>query len=733
MSKSSAETQILCPDPETLAKLLRDELDPTEAGPVEEHVGVCPSCQRVLERLVGSLPELRDTLARSTRPHGRAADDDPPVLPGYTLLGRIYAGGMGVVWRVRDLQFGRVLAVKVMTSWGCTAPGLRERFIAEAQICGQLTHPFIVPAHSMGRLADGRPYYTMKLVEGRTLAALLGEGPAPAGRRMEFVQVFGQVCQAMAFAHSRGIIHRDLKPENIMVGAHGEVQLMDWGLAKVLIDPGAGPRPGEESEATVVESEGTENTRTLAGSVLGTVAYMAPEQARGLIEEVDRRSDVFGLGGILCKILTGEPPYLGPSTEAVRLRAAEADLGEALGRLHGSGADPELIRLAECCLAARKADRPADAAAVAERLAAYQGSVQKRLRQAELERATAQATAAAERIARRRTRALGLALVALVALAAGGGLWTQHLAAERRAERVRQESALRQEVVADLEQAEHLRRAGHFDASRELLEQARQRLAAGGPDDLRTQVEQCMADTALARRLDDARQQASTWVEGKYDFSGATRGYAAALAESGLGRADENPGEVAARVRASAVRAEVVAALDDWAGMTRDSARRAWLLAVARAADPDPKRERVRQPGLWRDREALARLAQESATVPLPPHLATALARTLSRGGGDAGPLLRAAQAQHPDDFWLNVALGEELSRAKQWDESIGYYRAALALRPGPPPCTITSASPWPTRARRMRPCATLRRPSASTPGTPRPTTTSASPCPAGA
>jgi tetratricopeptide (TPR) repeat protein len=682
MSTPGAETQILCPDPETLGKLLRDELDPTEAGLVEEHVGVCPSCQRILERLVGSLPRLTDTLARSTGPHGRAADDDPPALPGYVPLGRIDAGGMGVVWRVRDLQFDRDLAVKVITSWGCAASGLRERFLAEAQICGQLTHPFIVPVHAMGRLADGRPYYTMKLVEGRTLAALLGEGPAPTGRMMEFVQVFGQVCQAVAFAHSRGIIHRDLKPENIMVGAHGEVQLMDWGLAKVLAEPSAGPRSGEGSESSVVESEWRENTRTLAGSVLGTVAYMAPEQARGLVEEVDRRSDVFGLGGLLCKILTGEPPYTGPNPEVVLLRAAEADLGETLSRLHDCGADPELIGLAERCLATRKADRPADAAAVAEQLAAYQASVQERLRQAELERATAQATAAAERTARRRTRALALAVLALVALAAGGGLWVQHLTWERRAEQARQEDALRQEVAADLGQAERLRRAGHFDASRELLEQARQRLAAGGPDNLRTQVEQCLADTALALRLDDTRQQASTWVEGKYDFAGATRGYAAALAEAGLGREEEDPGEVAARVRDSAVRAEVVAALDDWAGMTQDAARRAWLLAVARAADPDPERERLRQPGLWRDREALARLAQEPATAQLPPPLATALARTLKRGGGEAVPLLRAAQARHPDDFWINVALGEELFRVKQWDESIGYYRAALALRP---------------------------------------------------
>src|SRR5262249_9861665 len=158
------------PAPQTLEKLLRDELGSTEVLPVEEHVGACPDCQRVLGQLVGSLP---DALVPPTPPRRRAADEGPPVLPGYAPLGRIDTGGMGVVWRIRDLQFGRDLAVKVMASWGCVSPQLIERFIAEAQVCAQLTHPFIVPVHSMGRLADGRPYYTMKLVEGQTLAALL--------------------------------------------------------------------------------------------------------------------------------------------------------------------------------------------------------------------------------------------------------------------------------------------------------------------------------------------------------------------------------------------------------------------------------------------------------------------------------------------------------------------------------------------------------------------------------
>jgi serine/threonine protein kinase len=280
----------------------------------------------------------------------------------------------------------------------------------------------------------------MKLVEGRTLAALLGEGPAPAGRRMEFVQVFAKVCQAVAFAHGRGVIHRDLKPENVMVGAHGEVQLMDWGLAKVLAETGS--RSAEGSEATAVEPEGVGAARTRAGSVLGTSAYMAPEQARGVIEEVDRQSDVFGLGGILCRILTGEPAYTGANAEAVRLRAAEADLQEALARLHGCGADPELIRLAERCLAARKADRPADASAVAADVAAYVSGVEERLQQERLRREREQVLAAEERRRRRLWRGLAASVLVAVFLLAAGLVAVNHL---RRQEQAAKDLAQRRE------------------------------------------------------------------------------------------------------------------------------------------------------------------------------------------------------------------------------------------------------------------------------------------------
>src|SRR5204863_9053055 len=154
-----------------------------------------------------------------------------------------------------------------------------------------LQHPAIPPVHEIGRLDDGRPFFAMKLIEGRTLEHLLRDRPSPAHDLPRFVAVFGQVCQALAYAHSQGVLHRDLKPQNVMVGAFGEVQVMDWGLAKILRDDSS------DSVALIELDSGDDPFETHYGDIVGTVAYMAPEQARG--EPVDERADVYALGGIL--------------------------------------------------------------------------------------------------------------------------------------------------------------------------------------------------------------------------------------------------------------------------------------------------------------------------------------------------------------------------------------------------------------------------------------------------
>jgi tetratricopeptide (TPR) repeat protein len=647
-----------------------------------------------------------DQLAPQLAPvAGRPARAAPqPDLPpgsrfaGYEVIRELGHGGRGIVYRVGDPELNRPLAVKVLRTELRDEPDAVRRFLEEAQVTGQLQHPSIVPVHAIGQLPDGRPYFSMKLVQGRTLAGLLAERPTPAHDLPRFLGIFQQVCQAVAFAHSRRVIHRDLKPANIMVGAFAEVQVMDWGLAKVLTTEGAdrGPPQGEPGVLAPGTPDTIRTVRTEAtglssadGLVVGTFAYMSPEQAKGRVEQLDPRADVFGLGALLCEVLTGLPPYAGVPPWELHLMAAAGDLADAFARLDRCGADPELTTVARDCLSPEREHRPGDAGAVAERVAAYLAGVQERLRRAELEKAAAQvraeeaqATIRAERRARWLTAGLATAGLVVVVVLAAGGLWAQRQRAVRQAEAARQAEALRLEVGAALGQAARFRLAGHFEECRELLEQARQRAGTNGPDDLRKQVDQALADTGLVERLDHARQRALAVVKGeKLDFAGPGQEYAVALSGAGLGREEEDPEAVAARVRASAVRVEIVATLDDWA-VTAGEGQLTWLLAVARAADPDPERNRLRQPALWRDAGALARLAEEARVEELSPQLATALARVLRRRGRDPVPLLREAQAHYPHDFWLNFRLGVALHQAKQWDEAIGYYLAALALRP---------------------------------------------------
>jgi serine/threonine-protein kinase len=236
----------------------------------------------------------------------RAAGVRLPLDERYTDAERIGRGGMGSVYSVQEGTLFREVAMKVLHEGDETDEGElgRLRFIEEAQINGQLEHPNIAPVYELGQDDEGVCYFTMKRVRGRTLEELLRDEGVPENRDAlyDVLEVLQRVCDALSFAHSRGVVHRDLKPSNIMVGDHGQVYLMDWGIALVLdadVDHAHGPvQVGPETHDTAAE-----------GTVVGTVAYMAPEQASGRIAEVGVRSDVFSLGAILYRALTGRPPY----------------------------------------------------------------------------------------------------------------------------------------------------------------------------------------------------------------------------------------------------------------------------------------------------------------------------------------------------------------------------------------------------------------------------------------
>jgi hypothetical protein len=215
----------------------------------------------------------------------------------------------------------------------------------------------------------------------------------------------------VGYAHSQGVIHRDLKPANVMVGSFGEVQVMDWGLAKSGIGERRGVSPPVSAQcdnAPALPARGTSARATQMGRAMGTPQYMPPEQARGEWDRVGFPADVFALGGILATILTGQPPYTGNNPYLVLRRAERGDLGECLARLDATGADEELLALAKRCLAVNIEDRPANGAEVARQIATYRVGVEMRLIAAEREGAAAAALAEearmramAERMARR--------------------------------------------------------------------------------------------------------------------------------------------------------------------------------------------------------------------------------------------------------------------------------------------------------------------------------------------
>jgi tetratricopeptide (TPR) repeat protein len=627
---------------------------------------------------------------------GQAADGSTPLpplhlsrealdLPELTQAGRfrlleeIARGGMGAVLRAHDPDMDRPLAVKIILPQYRDDPSLVRRFLGEARLAGQLQHPGVVPIHDIGRLADGRPFFAMKLIEGRTLAQLLRERPEPGHDLPRFLRYFEAVCQAVGYTHSKGVIHRDLKPENVMVGAFGEVQVMDWGLAKViglvarLSESGQAP-PDSESRATPAGTE--DSIHTQPGTIVGTPGYLAPEQARGLAS--DRRTDVFSLGAILCEVLTGAPPFSGASRLDLLRQAREGDLSDATDRLDRCGAGAELVRLAKDCLMAEPAARPADASAVAARLAEYLAGVQERLHRAELGQARAEARVEGERTRRRLAVGLAAAVFAVVALGGGSVLVVQRYQAEQAREQARRQQA----GESALARAADLKKQGRWDEALAVLHQARQRLdERDGP--LSDDVRRAAAELELVGRLEKVRLRAATYTSRSFAWARADREYESEFCAAGLGGPDEPAEAVAQRVRASGVRAALVAALDSWAEAAGSAQRRDWVRVVARSADQGGDWAR-RLRASWDDPEALAALAHKAPIDQLSPHLLRTLGEVL-RNHRLAVPLLRKALLHYPGDFWLTFSLAGRLVERGQHAEATGFYWAALAARPGTP------------------------------------------------
>jgi serine/threonine-protein kinase len=225
--------------------------------------------------------------------------------------GEVARGGMGSIRRVYDNNLLRRLAMKVLHPDAAKDSIEIQRFIEEAQITGQLEHPNIVPVHDLSVEGDTH-YFTMKMVQGITLEKMLQDpafSPAHEEDLFQALKVYIKVCEAVAYAHSRGVVHLDLKPANVMVGSFGQVYLMDWGIARMVRTSGRKVSPASRVQIRRSSELDPE------GKVLGTLSYMPPEQADGKLNELDERSDIYALGGLLYRILTGKAPHSAPTAD----------------------------------------------------------------------------------------------------------------------------------------------------------------------------------------------------------------------------------------------------------------------------------------------------------------------------------------------------------------------------------------------------------------------------------
>jgi serine/threonine protein kinase/Flp pilus assembly protein TadD len=769
-----------CPSDALLGGFLRGRLEEPEADSVEQHIELCTSCQQALEVLSANSDSLLDKLREDFGASSYAAEMglrnalraicDMPAAPAnaavridpkadtdnqfaaidatsddflgagsctatvfhlalparYVPVREIARGGMGAIWEVRDTAFDRPLALKVMLPNVARDEHAVARFDREAEFTGRLQHPGIPPVVDRGIQPDGTPFFSMKLILGDTLDALLSARRSPADDLPRFISIFEQVCQAVGYAQANRVIHRDLKPANVMVGAFGEVQVMDWGMAKQLGEPEPEFNP-EASTISFIEltrnvstntaSAGEAISLTRGGEVLGTLAYMPPEQGRGERDRVDLRADVFSLGGLLLKILTGLPPFSGRKREQLFEFVLAGDLSDAFTRLDQCDADAELIALCTSCLAPDPDRRPSDASAVANAVARYQDTVSERLQQERAERIAAETRAvegdkrARVERSKRRATIIAAAFGLLILLGATtAGVWYQQDQANRRveiatrearetAERSARQSRARDDIIAALNKVPELRKTHQFDAAAALLTQAESRLSEVSEiGTLAADVRQTRKDLEIVRELDRLRLAKTELFRGRPNLTfanGPEGAFAKAFRKYGLDILSGDPVHLGRQIARSDIAADLIAGLDNWRQDDFEPRSR-WeqLRRIAIEAVDNPDRKRLRSAMRWNaNPDDILRELSRVKIRELSPAIVCLIAWELQRKNRivEAVSLFKESLISHPDDFYLHYyqALGPNTAAlgpfGLPYHIRLSHCRASLAIRPKSP------------------------------------------------
>jgi serine/threonine-protein kinase len=617
------------------------------------------------------------------------------VIGPYKLMEQIGEGGMGLVFVAEQQHpIRRKVALKVIKP-GMDTRQVIARFEAERQALALMDHPNIAKVLDGGTTASGRPYFVMELVKGVPITEYADQNQVPLRERLE---LFLSVCQAVHHAHQKGIIHRDLKPSNVLVSRHDVtplVKVIDFGVAKAL---------GQElTDKTLF---------TGISQMIGTPLYMSPEQAGMSDLDIDTRSDIYSLGVLLYELLTGTTPFdknrlRDASYDEIRRIIREEEPPKPSTRIStlvqgtttvgtNRKSDPrQLSRLVRGEL-----DWMVMKALEKDRNRRYETAnslamdVQRYLADEPVLACPPSAWYRFRKFARRNKARLAVAGCLLLVLTVLGAS-LDWILRDQAAQRAETEGAGTEGLNRVQELQDQARWAEALVAARQVEELLAGRSHLG---ELPQRLRQRLAELKMAARLEEGRLLTSAATSAKacaLDTEGAEAEYASAFREYGLDVDALAEDEAADAIRAQSICLRLAAALDDWARMRRllrGQGDATWkhLLAIARAADPDPWRNQVRDAWEQNDREALLAMAASGQARDLPPTAVDLLAWRLRDAGGlnEAVAMLRQAQRRHPADFAINFDLGYCLIaevKPPRSEEGIRYLTAALALRPRSP------------------------------------------------
>lgn len=617
---------------------------------------------RAVEEQVEALFPSSDA---ASRPGALAPSDQSlPRIPGYDIQGILGFGGMGVVYKARHESLRRTVAIKAPLAGAFATATERQRHLREAQAVAALGHPNIISVHDVGEF-DGQPYFSMEFIDGPHLGAWLANTPQPA---REAAAMVATLAEAMQCAHQAGIVHRDLKPANVLLTPDGTPKITDFGLAR---------------------SAGRDATLTVGGFQFGTPSYIAPEQASGQAAAQTSSVDIYSLGAILYEMLTGRPPFRAESAVETLRQVMEEEPAPPSRLNPRVPRDLETICLK--CLHKETRRRYASASELADDLRRY-------LRGEPIHARPVGTLYRAYRWGRRRpayAALIGVGMCGVIA-SVGVGFWVQHVQSVRASEAALREGRARQAIETAVALADDLRANGRWIEARHVLDDAGLYVTEANSEASALMLASADRHLAAAWDLDDIRRRYPESSEVGFDYRPAIEAYRRVFVRLGLGE-DVSIQSAAEAVGESPIRKELLIALDNSAFVARaigDLPRLDRPLAIARTADPDPWRDRFRQPRAWLDRDSLLALHAEasSSAVPPPPHQVVIIGVLLMGLGAHdkAIEILREAHRLDPVDFWVNLELGNALSRAGRSAEASHYFRAAVTIQPKNPGPWIT-------------------------------------------